>query len=61
MAGACYYAPEDKCKRLIPKIMKANQARGTAEVIEHLPSKCKALNSNPSSTSQPKEKESEEK
>jgi hypothetical protein len=41
-------------KKLDPirKITKAKRAGGMAQMVEHLPSKSEALNSNPSSASQ---------
>jgi hypothetical protein len=40
--------PGHKCKTLFEK-KKAKRASGVAQVVENLPSKCKALSSNPSS------------
>jgi glutamate-1-semialdehyde aminotransferase len=36
--------------RKFTKIMKANRARGVAQVVEHLPDNCKALSSNHNTT-----------
>jgi hypothetical protein len=52
----CAYSPSyslsrnrrSECKTLFGKISNAKRAGGMAQEVEHLPSKCKALSSNPS-------------
>jgi hypothetical protein len=47
--------PGQKHKPLPEKQTKAKRAKGVAQVLEHLPSKLKALSSNPSATKKKKE------
>jgi hypothetical protein len=42
--------PRQKFKNLFKKITKTKSVGGMVQVVEHLPTKHKALNSNPSST-----------
>jgi hypothetical protein len=41
--------PGQKCKTL-PQKTKAKRSRGMVQMVEHLPSKCKALSSNTNTT-----------
>jgi hypothetical protein len=63
VAHTCHPATVVKCKNSITvqarmskkqdpisKITRAKRADGMTKVVEHLPSKCKALNSNSSTT-----------
>jgi hypothetical protein len=47
-------ASPGKMLRFISKIIRAKWAGGMSQVVEHLPTKCEALSSNPNTTKKKK-------